>query len=109
MSTATLQPSIIGEDVPLVITYENDSQVATDPDNVDADTGATPDAYITIRKEDAATPIVDRAPMNHLSTGTFEYVWDTSVNVDGTGRYQADAEATFSGETKISRVTVPLR
>lgn len=107
MSTASLQPSIIGEDVPLVITYENDSQVATDPDDVNAD--ATPDATLTIRKEDADTPLVDSAPMNRVSTGTFEYVWDTSVNADGTGRYQADAEAVFGGETKISRVTIPLR
>lgn len=107
MSTASLSPAVLGSDVPLVVTYEDDSNVATDPDDTDADT--TADATITIRKEDADTPVVDNAAMTRLGTGSFEYVWDSSTNEDGTGRYQVDVSAVFGGETKITRVTVPLR
>lgn len=109
MSTASSSPAILGEDVALVITYEDDGGVATDPDDTSATADGVADASITIRKEGSDTPVVTDAAMTRLSPGTFEYVWDTSVNADGTGRYQADAEAVFSGETKISRLTIPLR
>lgn len=104
-----LPAQILGEDVPVRIRWEDANGTGVDPDNVDADTAGTPDAYITIRKEGAATPLVDRAAMTHVAAGEFEYVWDTSLNNDGTGPYQVDVEADFGGETDIERRTVPLK
>ena len=104
----TLKPKILGEDVELVMQSEENG-AAVDPDDQDADASATPDAYVTIRKEGASTPLVDRAAMNYIATGEFEYVWDTAATNDGTGTYVVDVSADFGGRTDIERVNIPLK
>ena len=104
-----LKGKILGEDVELTARYEDSSGTAIDPDDVDADAGATPDAYITITKQGSATPVVDSAAMTYVATGEFSYVWDTSVNNEGTGTYVVEATADFGGNTDIERVNIPLK
>lgn len=107
MSARSLSPIVLGEDAPFVINYEDDGGVPTDPDDTTAD--AVADATITIRKEDADTPVVDGAAMTRVGTGAFEFVWDTGTTASGTGKYIVDVRAVFGGETKITRATQPVR
>ena len=104
---ARLQARYLGEDVPVRIQYEDGSGTAVDPDDQDGD--AVADAYITIRKEGADTPLVDSVAMTHIETGVLEYVWDTSVDESGTGMYVVEVSAEFSGETDLERVRLPLQ
>ena len=104
---ARLQARYLGEDVPLRVQYEDGSGTAVDPD--DQDTSGDPNAYITIRKEGADTPLVDSVDMTYIETGVFEYVWDTSVDESGTGMYVVEVSAEFSGETDLERVRLPLQ
>lgn len=104
-----IQDAFLGEDVPLTVEYTDpDTGDAVDPDDTDAD--GTPDASVTISKfdEDIA-PTVDGAAMTHTAVGTFEYVWDSGVDEDGTGRYVVETSAEFGGETDIERDRIRLR
>lgn len=104
---ATLSKQYIGEDVPLIARYEDpETGDPVDPD--DTDTSGTPNADVTITGPDD-TVIVDSAEMSSNEVGELEYVWDTSVDANGTGHYTAEASADFDGETKILRMTVSLR
>lgn len=93
-----------GEDVPIQITYDNGG---TDPD--DTGTDGVPDASITITDNSDGTAMVSAAAMTHLSTGTFEYVWDSDVDGAGPGTYVIEITAEFDGETKIAKDTISLR
>lgn len=101
-----LTRGIVGEDIPLTISYEDSNGDPVDPDDQDSD--GTPDADVTIRDEDG-TELVTSQAMTHNETGDFEYVWDTSVDADGSGTYEVDVVAEFNGETKITRNEIQLR
>lgn len=105
--SARLSDAYLGEDVPVAIQYNDpDTGDAVDPDDTDAD--GVPDASVTIT-DDGGTEHVTAAAMSHLSTGEFEYVWDTSVDAGDEGTYEVEVSAEFSGDTKIERVQLPLR
>ena len=95
-----------GEDVPITITYTDDTGAAVDPD--DQGTDGTPDAEITITDVSDGTDVVGPVGMTHLDVGQFEYVWDTEVDAPGEGGYRVSISADFGGETKIKRSTVKL-
>lgn len=88
-----------GEDIPLVIEYQDSSGTNTDPD-------AAPTVDI-IAPDD--TEVVSAASMTSVSTGVYEYVWDSSTNASGTGEYEVVATADFGTETKISKVRPSLQ
>ena len=104
---AKLQARYLGEDVPLRARFEDGSGTAVDPDDQDAD--GVGDAFVSVEKEGAATPLHDRVAMTRAEAGVYEYVWDTATNNDGTGTYVVEVEADFGGETDIDRVTLPLK
>lgn len=108
MSTRQIRSAHLGEDIPIQISYTDANGNAVDPDNVDADAGATPDAYITITASDD-TDVVANAAMTHLSPGTFEFVWDSGLNNAGTGQYTVSINADFSGETSIKKARITLQ
>lgn len=94
-----LKPAYEGEDVP--ITYGDG---ATDPD--DQGTDGVPDADITITAPDG-TEVVSAAAMSYISTGHFEYVWDTTGV--GTGTFTVECTAEYNAETDIERNTITIR
>lgn len=96
-----------GEDLPVRVTYTDDSGTETDPDDTDAD--GTPDASVTIVDVSDGTELVSSVAMTHQSTGKFEYVWDTDVDANGEGNYRVEAVAEFGGETKIEKDSIRLR
>ena len=98
----TIESAYVGEDVPLTVVYDDGG---TDPDDTDAD--GTPDASITITNNDDGTEVVSSAAMAHQSTGTFEYVWDTSTL--STGHYGVEVSAEFGGETKLAKDKIELK
>lgn len=100
-----IRNAILGEDVPITITYTDDTGTEADPDDLDAD--GTPDADITITNLTDGVDAISAA-MTHLSTGQFEYIWDTAVDAPGTGTYRVSVETDFGGETKISRSAIKL-
>lgn len=95
-----LRGAYVGEDVPVTISYEDsDDETAVDPD-------AAPS--ITITDSDGTT-LIDGVAMTSVETGVYEYVWDTAADANGAGDYQVDVSAEFSSETKIERITLPLK
>lgn len=101
-----IRNAILGEDVPITITYTDDTGTAVDPDDLDAD--GTPDADITITNLSDGVEAVSAA-MTNTATGEFEYVWDTAVDAPETGTYRVSVEADFGGETKITRSSIKLQ
>lgn len=101
-----IKRAYLGEDVPITITYEDDTGTAVDPDDTNAD--AVPDAVINITAPDDTAAVTDAA-MTHTAAGSFEYVWDTAIDAAGAGTYTVEVSAEFGGETKISRNTITLQ
>lgn len=93
-----------GEDVPIIVTYDGET---TDPD--DTGTDGVPDATISITYDEDGTAVITDAAMTHLSTGRFEYVWDTAADTTGSGSYIVETAAEFGGETKIERDRIRVR
>lgn len=97
-----LNPAYAGEDVPIIAEFDDGT---TDPDDTTAD--GTADATITITDADTDTEDVSAVAMTHESTGTFEYVWDTTAA--GAGSYIVEVTAEFGGETKIVKDRIRVR
>ncbi|MFC6766013.1 hypothetical protein [Natrinema soli] len=99
----SLDPAFVGEDVPIIAEFDGGT---TDPD--DTGTDGTGDAMITITDNSDGTELQSSVAMTHQSTGTFEYVWDTST-ANGAGSYGIEVSAEFGGETKIVQSHIRLR
>lgn len=96
-----------GEDVPLRVEYTDpDTGDPVDPD--DTDSSGNGNAQITIIAPDG-TELVSAVEMSWIETGVLEHVWDTSTNATGTGEYEVEMSAVFSGETKITKTYPELR
>ena len=108
MSTRQVRTAYLGEDIPIQISYADANGNAVDPDNLDADAGATPDAYITITAPND-TDVVANAAMSRIAAGVFEYVWDSGLNNAGTGQYTISVQTDFSGETSIKKARITLQ
>lgn len=101
----TLQTVYDGEDIPVNIEYTDASGNAIDPD--DQGTDGVGDAYITITDE-SDTEQVSSVEMTQVSTGHYEYVWDTATAA-GPGDYEVEISADFSSETKIRRAIITVQ
>lgn len=96
--TVMIEKAHLGEDVPIVITYTDTDDAATDPDSAP-----------TITITDAAdTAQVDGVSMTSNETGEYEHVWDTDTDASGTGTYTVTVTAELSSETKITEDEIDL-
>lgn len=100
----TVESAYEGEDVPITATFDDGG---TDPD--DTGTDGTGDASITITANADGTEMVSAAAMTRLSTGVYEYVWDTAADTGGKGVYVLEVTAEFGGETKLVRDSIRLQ
>lgn len=102
----TLPGAYEGEDVPIRVTFTNDSdgsEVQPDGASGTSPTGPT----VTIMAPDGSDA-VSSTTMTSVDTGTYEHVWDTAGDSTGTGTYQVEVTGEFSSETKIAKATIQI-
>lgn len=99
-----LEDAYQGEDVPLTVSYTDDSGNAVAPDGVSGSSGPT----ITVTSPNG-TAVVDAVVMTESQVGTYEHLWDTATNFDGTGTYTVEVSAELSSETKIVKSTIKVK
>lgn len=91
-----IDSAYVGEDVPLRVTYDSGG---TDPSSAPT---------ITITDNSDGTETVSAAATTSVSTGVYEYLWDTST-ANGAGVYIVEFSAEFNtSETKIEKDTIEL-
>lgn len=96
--TVMIERAHVGEDVPIVVTYTDTNDAATDPDSA-------PTITIT---DPSDTAQVDAVTMTSDTTGEYEHVWDSATNASDTGTYTVTVTAELSSETKITEETIEL-
>lgn len=101
----TLPGAYEGEDVPIRVTFTDDTDSEIAPDGASGTTPTGPS--ITITAPDGSTA-VSSTVMTGIDTGTYEYVWDTTADSTGTGTYQVEVTGEFSSETKIAKATIQI-
>lgn len=99
----TLPPAYEGEDIPIRITFTQDSdgsEVAPD--------GATASGPTITVTDPQGTDVVSAVVMTQVDTGTYEHVWDTASDSGSTGTYDVEVTGEFSSETKIEKAEITL-
>lgn len=99
----SLDAAYEGEDVPLRVVFTDDTGAAVAPGGASGGSGPT----VTVTSPNG-TDVVSATVMTEVETGTYEYVWDTASNFDGTGTYSVEVTGEFSSETKIVKDTINI-
>lgn len=103
--TQQLPSAYEGEDVPLRVTFTDDTGAEVQPDGASGTAPTGPTITVT---DSQGTEVVSAVVMTGIDTGTYEHVWDTAADSGGTGSYQVEVTGEFSAETKIAKGTVTI-
>lgn len=89
-----IDSAYVGEDVPITVTYDSGG---TDPDSAPT---------ITVTDNSDGTELVSSTAMTSVSTGVYEFVWDSTDQ--SAGFYGVSVSAEIDAETKIVKDTLKL-